>query len=69
MKIAAGQQLSLAIVEPSFLDKCLTFRAMSVPARIIGYALELTLIALLSMTAQYSRSAYFNMVHDLVLFV
>jgi hypothetical protein len=51
MKITAGQQFSFTIIEPAFLEQCLTFRTMSITAGVVGYALKRTVIALLKMAA------------------
>ncbi len=63
MEVSAGQELCLSIIEPLFLDQCLTFRAVPVPTGVIGDTLETTLIALFNMTAEGCCPAKLDMAH------
>ena len=49
MEVPARQQLSFAIVEPTFLNQRLAFRTMPVPTGVVGYTLEGALVTLFSM--------------------
>jgi hypothetical protein len=69
MEVTAWQQLRFAIIDPALLDQCLAFRAMPIAARVVGYPLKGTVIALLKMTSKLSGSAHLNMMHDLGLLV
>ena len=69
VEVTAGKQLGFTVIEPLFLCQRLAFRAMSIPAGVICDLLKPALVTLLDMAAEFSRAAYFNMVHGFELFI
>ena len=65
VKVTAAKQFCFAVIEPFFFCQRLAFRTMSISARIVSKLLKAALVALLEMTAKFSGSTYFNIVHDL----
>jgi hypothetical protein len=63
MEVSAGQELRLPVVEPFFFDQCLAFRAVPVPAGVVGDTLKTAFIALFDMTAQGCGPAMLYMAH------
>jgi hypothetical protein len=64
VKIADGQELSLAVLDPLCSGKRLTFWAVPVPAAIEAIPLMATLIALLEVASQHRRATHLNCRHD-----
>jgi len=65
MKIAGGQQLAPAGIEPAFLGQCAAFGTVTVAAAVANIALEPALVALLPVTAHHGGPATADMMHGL----
>src|SRR2546430_14505133 len=67
MKMAAGQQISLARGKPFRRRRALTFWAMAVATRVVSDAAVAAILAALDMPAECGRAALLDCRHDLEL--
>jgi hypothetical protein len=65
MKVAAGQQLGPALIEPFFFGYGLTLGTVPVAARVVGWALVTAMVALLQMASKGRGAAYLDQVQYL----
>ena len=65
MKIAGGQQLASAGIEPAFLGQRAAFGTVTVAAAVVGIAFKAALVALLPVTAHHGGPATADMMHGL----
>lgn len=69
MEVPAGNKPSLELVHPLFLFQKLTFRAMSVVARVVCLLFVSAMVADVDMPAQLGCSATGNVVESFLLLV
>jgi hypothetical protein len=67
VKVAAGKEFGLAVIEPLFFNQGLALGTVSIPARVVGVSFQTAVVALLDMAPEYGSPAYLYMPYNLLL--